>query len=432
MTAIVSVTGVLLGIAGLTIAAGLALYLASRPKAALVFWLFILCVAPFWLQIPGGISIPPSSIATLIVLPSVLKARPKDKVAGIDYVLILTAILAILAAAVRLSPQYAASALVVQWATAFFVARRLGYSLGRSFVTDVVAMAGMLVAVWAIVEFALKLHVYENVGTSLDLGFWAEIQIRGGLARSEAGFGHAIALGGFLAATVPFVMSSRYRFRLPMTAIVIGGTVATLSRGPMLSAIVAVVLAVAFLAKGISTAVRFWTVIAGSVIAIFALPPLLQKFGEISEELDPSTAYRENLWTDIPGDLNWIGQARNVGIDSAGRSLWRNLGSVDSTPLLIGLDFGWIIVGMFTACIVVACWRVLRRKGSVAEVAIVAQLPTLATVALITQYGAAVWFFAGLAVAYRHPEGDGDDEPEDQRSNAVKSSAIGPAILRDE
>ncbi|OZF39819.1 hypothetical protein CH294_06260 [Rhodococcus sp. 14-2483-1-1] len=323
--------------------------------------------------------------------------------------LVVTSILALVAAGLGLSPRYAASALVIQWAAAFFVARRLGYSLGRKYVTDVVAMAGVLVAAWAVIEFALKLHVYEHLGTELDLGFWAEIQVRGGLARSEAGFGHAIALGGFLAATVPFVMSSSYRFRLAMAALVVLGTVTTLSRGPMLSAIVAVVLAVAFLPKGVSTAVRFWTVVVGALVALFAVPPLLQKFDEISNELDPSTAYRENLWTDIPGDLNIIGQARNVGIDSQGRSLWRNLGSVDSTPLLIGLDFGWIIVAMFTACIAIVCWRVLNRKGSVAEIAVVAQIPTLATVALITQYGAAVWFFAGLAVAYRQQARDGDN-----------------------
>ncbi|TFI44665.1 hypothetical protein E4P29_07890 [Rhodococcus sp. 1R11] len=197
-----------------------------------------------------------------------------------------------------------------------------------------------------------------------------------------------------------------------MTAIVVIGTVTTLSRGPMLSAIVAVVLAVVLLARGVSTAVRFWTVVAGTLIALFAVPPLLQKFGEISNELDPSTAYRENLWTDIPGDLNWINQVRNVGVDPAGRSLRRNLGSVDSTPLLIGLDFGWIIVGLFTACIAIASWRVMSRKGSVAEIAVVAQIPTLATVALITQYGAAVWFFAGLAVAYRRQAQYDDDESE--------------------
>ncbi|KQU32228.1 hypothetical protein [Rhodococcus sp. Leaf233] len=410
MSAFDTVSGVLLGIAGLIVAGGGAFYFASRPKAALAFWLCALCVAPFWLQIPGLIAIPPSTIATLIVLPAVVRARPQDTMSGVDWMLVVTSVLALLAAGLGLSPRYAASALVIQWASAFLVARRLGYSLGRKYVTDVVAMAGVLVAAWAIIEFALKLHVYESVGTQLELGFWAEIQIRGGLARSEAGFGHAIALGGFLAATVPFVMSSSFQLRLPMTAIVVIGTVTTLSRGPMLSAIVAVVLAVVFLSKGIRTAVRFWTVVAGTLIALFAVPPLLQKFGEISNELDPSTAYRENLWTDIPGDLNWIGQARNVGIDPAGRSLWRNLGSVDSTPLLIGLDFGWIIVGLFTACIVIASWRVMSRKGSVAEIALVAQIPTLATVALITQYGAAVWFFAGLAVAYRRQAQHGDDE----------------------
>ncbi|TFI44664.1 hypothetical protein E4P29_07885 [Rhodococcus sp. 1R11] len=95
----------------------------------------------------------------------------------------MTSVLALLAAGLGLSPRYAASALVIQWASAFLVARRLGYSLGRKYLTDV-AIAGVLVAAWAIIEFALKLHVYENSGTQLELGFWAEI-------RSEAAWQEA-------------------------------------------------------------------------------------------------------------------------------------------------------------------------------------------------------------------------------------------------
>jgi hypothetical protein len=41
---------------------------------------------------------------------------------------------------------------------------------------------------------------------------------------------------------------------------------------------------------------------------------------------------------------------------------------------------------------------VVTRRASAPAIALVAQIPALATVALITQYSTMVWFVAGLAV----------------------------------
>jgi hypothetical protein len=328
----------------------------------------------------------------------------------LDALLLLTCFFCLVSFAFLDSPRYSITTLIAQWGTAYIVGRNLGTIVGAQFVSDSIAGIGAFVAIWSIVEYALQFHVFEQLGTlNASLGFWAEIQERGGVARSEAGFGHAIAMGGFLALSAPFcLVCSWSRLRIPLAVVVTVGTVCSLSRGPIASVVLSVGLALLFV-PGSRIAKR--TRLVGITVLVFACvivaPRILSRFDAVDNELAPSTEYRQRLWVMIPEDMALLGQAQNVGIDSSGRSLYRNLGSIDSTPLIIGLSFGWIVVGLLAIAMIAAIVRVLRGTSSIAEIALVGQIPTLTTVALITQYGAAVWLLVGLVAASSLQRGSG-------------------------
>lgn len=300
------------------------------------------------------------------------------------------------------TPRSAVIVLLVQWCTAYLVGRELGLICGVQFTTDLLAVTGFAVALWAIAEYFLDLHVYENTGQiSRALGFWAEIQVRGGVARSEAAFGHAIALGGFLALTIPFAMASSWKtLRIPMIFTIALGAIVTLSRGPIISVLVTVLLSIAFVSGKSVSSTKRWATVLTAGFAMVAGPILLSRFNVASSELDSSTAYRENLWTELPSDVSILGQASNMVTDRLGRSTYSGMVSIDSTPLLIGLDFGWMIILPMVVGVCFLIVRVLLRQGTSADIALIGQIPTLLTVALITQYGAAIWFMVGLALAF--------------------------------
>lgn len=390
---------------GLLIAGYVSYYLASRQRAAFVFWLLVLCTVPFWWQVTVVSGLPPATIASLIVLPAIIKARPRDQLAMVDRVLIFVIVLAFVTTVLQLSSRHVISAPVLQWVTAYVVGRRLGYACGRHFVSNTVAVAGTAIAVWAIGEYIFQVHVFEHSAITATQGSWAAIQTRGGADRSEASFGHAIALGGFLALTIPFVLTSRYKARLVMIGVIGTGILATLSRGPMLAGLLTALLVVIFFGPRLGAATRLWTSAGGLLALIFIVPMVRDQFFSASDELSSSTQARQYLWKHVPGDLHVFGQASNTQVDlsAVGKAAYRGFESIDSTPLWIGLNFGWAVVGLLAICLAAAAVRVLSRRGSPAELALIGQLPVLATVALITQYGAAVWLVAGLAVAFRDP-----------------------------
>jgi len=72
--------------------------------------------------------------------------------------------------------------------------------------------------------------------------------------------------------------------------------------------------------------------------------------------------------------------------------------SIDSAVIYAGLTYGWLFMGMLLLLYVGAGIAMLRRPTP-AGIALVSQLPSVLTVAFITQYSAFFWFVAGLAVS---------------------------------
>lgn len=72
--------------------------------------------------------------------------------------------------------------------------------------------------------------------------------------------------------------------------------------------------------------------------------------------------------------------------------------SIDSAVLDLGLRFGWVVLVLAAIPLMIAGIRVLSGKASLAEIALVGQIPLYATVAFITQYEQWIFMVLGVAV----------------------------------
>jgi hypothetical protein len=378
-------------------------------------WLLTLCAVPFWLQINAGVAFPPTAIAFAFVLPTILRIKGKS-LRGPDYFLVVFVGLSAMAVVLAHSPGAAFGAVIVQWTTAYLVGRYLAPAAGKDWTYQAISYATAFVAAWACLEYALDLHVFMNFPGTTNAGNWAAIQYRGAHARSEGAFGHAIALGGFIAMGFPFVMVAK--IRTPVRALILAllsfGMVTSLSRGPLIGAVVTVLVAVVSLPTVSMTARRrVWLGISIGIGAAIAAPRVLGVFAAISPtELEPSADYRTHLFQSVLHDLNILGPSEGLYQDASGQFAYRSFRSIDNAYALIGLQFGWLPLLLLASGLVLCAWQVLRRRGGPADVALIGQTVTLAFVALITQYGAAVWLLVGMAVAFRSRRGQDASLPD--------------------
>jgi hypothetical protein len=97
-------------------------------------------------------------------------------------------------------------------------------------------------------------------------------------------------------------------------------------------------------------------------------------------------------------DIHPLGVANNVVQSLYGQYKWRDFGSVDSAFISTALTFGWIPALLGMVGILIGVIRTIVGRATVPQVAFAAQIPVLATVALVTQYRTLVFFMAAMAV----------------------------------
>jgi hypothetical protein len=119
---------------------------------------------------------------------------------------------------------------------------------------------------------------------------------------------------------------------------------------------------------------------------------------EAGGEAAGSAAYRADLLTLVP-QMRLLGVAEVFQVLPDGTAYFGNFRSIDSALILLGLSFGLIPLVAVAGLLVAAAVLMLRGKATPPTIALVAQLPSLATVALITQYSFFLWFICGLAVS---------------------------------
>ena len=402
--AVIAMDGILLATLGVILAA-LGLMIAHRsPRFAVVLALASVCFVPIWIGarigFNGNLFAPAAVLATTAVAVALLPVRglrpsPIDAVLGL---LLLFATVSF----VTSDPGLALSFLVTPFS--YFVG---GYAFGRIAAAQIgvdtvyaaVAILFTVVAVLAIVEFVTGINPFTALRVDGSLyREWGDIQPRGGINRAEGAFGHPIALGCCLALAIPLALAARLHFvlRLGMVGLMLVATVLTFSRIGIICAFLGVALCALFLVRRLSGRQRVALVAGGVALALPMLPLVTTILGAAGDEASNSADYRADLFP-LLTEANLVGFADSVNRSPVGNLSFGNFVSIDSQLVLTGLTSGLLALFAVVLVMVAAIILLLRGRAEPATIAVIAQLPALATVALITQYTVMLWLVVGVA-----------------------------------
>lgn len=383
----------------------LALVVARRaPRLALAGWLATLCAVPVWLGSGIGLPLEPQVIVGLGVLAALLPMHSRVPLRVTVADLVVAALLVSALVPVVLGRANASSVVVLlaQWVGAFLLGRLIVYRVPLDRVHAAVAVAFSCVAVLAVAESVTGWNPFLAVpGSGGSYDTWAVIQERGGEARAEGAFGHSIALGGSLALALPLTLVAPFRpwVRAAMAVLMLLASAATLSRIGVATAVLGLVLTLLLL-PGVDLPVRLRWWLSGGLVALAAVvvPVVARVFAVAGQEASDSAAYRRDLLA-LLDEVQLLGVSPVYHVTPSGRAYFGDFRSIDSALILLALNHGWLPLLCVLAGVCLAVGALLSGRATAATVALVAQLPAVATVALITQYSGWLWFVAGLAVA---------------------------------
>jgi hypothetical protein len=380
--------------------------LRYAPRSAFALWLLVLCAVPVWAGVTVVVDWEPEVLVTLLVLTCLVSLRPRGGAPvagrltladGVVALFVLAALVPIATGATSVSDVFV---LLAQWTGAFLVGRLIGRRVELTWVYGALTVAFSLVAVLALVEFATGWNPFVGIPGSGSLhDAWSPIQERGGRARAEGAFGHSIALGASLALALPLTLVAPFRagVRVALAVLLLAASAVTFSRVGLATAVLGVVLCVAFLRSDLSPRVRL-VVVSGLVVVGAGVSSLLSGvFAAAGAEATDSAGYRWALLDLVPEIALFDRSGSAYGLAS-GERYFGDFSSIDNALLLLGLRYGWVPLVLVTGLLLVACATVLRGRATAPTIALVAQVPSFVSVALITQYATLVWFVAGLAV----------------------------------
>jgi hypothetical protein len=388
------------------------------PRLALVSYLGVLAFVPVWAGVTVHVFFQPQVLWGLVVLAAMFPLAARRGLRpiladGLVALFVLASLAPLLTGRATLTSVFVA---VVQWMGAYLVGRLLPGQAGYEWLLRVVSLVFTVVALLALVEYVTGLNPFVLVpGAGDQYAVWGDIQERGGVARAEGAFGHSIALGAALSMAVPLALASPFRLgvRLGMVLLMVGGVVVTFSRIGLISTVIGIVLSVLVL-REVPTRLRL--LLAGSLAAVgvAVLPLVTRVFTAAGDEASNSAAYRGDL-LGLVGDMRALGFSSSFYRAADGDVFFGSFRSIDSALILQGLTYGWLSLVAAVVLLAAAVLAVLTRRADAPTIALVAQIPALATVALITQYSSMIFFAGGLAVyaqSLRHRPGDqGRPEP---------------------
>ena len=100
---------------------------------------------------------------------------------------------------------------------------------------------------------------------------------------------------------------------------------------------------------------------------------------------------------------------------------------MDSALILAGLTYGLVVVVLLCVLCLTAVVALLRKDPSPPLIALVVQIPIVATVALITQYAAFLWFIVGLAVSAQAARDISPPAVRNRASSARETRTLDPS-----
>ena len=383
-----------------------AVAIRARPRLAVLLWLGTVCFIPIWLGVNLGQYYQPAQIVAMFII-IVLFPRLRSRFGGADLVVLLFAAVSLIPVILGTGSRATASVLLLQWLVAFMLGRILPQRIDIQWVYGAIGIFFTAVGILAIAEFFTSYNPFVKIAASNRLyEIWGMLQNRGGFIRAEGAFGHSIALGSCLALSIAPTLASRFNLavRAGMVLVMVSATVVTFSRISMVCAVLSVVVSVLFLPDRMSFRVRVCLVSGMAVVGITVASFVTRTFEAAGSEATNSAAYRGNLTTLIP-DMAPLGLSSIASRTSTGELYFGRFRSIDSEIILLGLTYGWIPLVIALTLLFAAAVAVILRRVNPPAVAIIGQIPALATVALITQYEMYFWFMAGLcAFAYSNHE----------------------------
>jgi hypothetical protein len=399
----------------------LGLFIRRTPRLGIVLWLVTIAFVPVWLGVTVKFYLMPAVALGLVVVAFVVHRRPiklglADLLVGAFF---LSCVTPLITGGATVTTVFV---VLTSWLVPFLLGRLATRSVGLRWTYDATAIVFGVVALVLLIEFVTNWNFFTTVlarGNGLYTA-WGTIQERGGVSRAEGAFGHSIAAGSAVAMAMPLALGSRFPawLRISLVLIMGAGVVVTLSRVSMLGAILGVLFCL-FLLRGMALQSRLGLILAGGVVAE-GLLPFVVKTLQASDEAAGSASYRAWLLDLVP-QISILGFSPAGTRGSDGKLYFGGFQSIDSQLIFTGLLYGWFALIIGIVGLLVAVVTVFSRRASPATISVVAQIPALATVALITQYSEFFWFMVGLAVCsqveQRHElasdQADGSTDSED-------------------
>lgn len=381
----------------LALVGGLAAAVFFRPKVGVLLWLLTVAFVPFWMGASFVVYFMPTSLLGIVLLAAVRPGLPR--LGSADLVALFFFISCLAPLLVGGATQSTIFGALAYWLVAFLLGRLLPGKVDVQWIYTCAAVIFTVVAGLAVLEFFLGWNPFVTLGPANDLHVkWGNLQGRGSLVRAEGAFGHSIALGCSLALALPLTMAAslRVRTRLLMVVVLLGGVAVTISRISMLCAVLSVLLTTAFAAgipRQLKVGILALLAVAGAVLA----PSFVAIFQSAGDEATNSANYRGDLLQLVP-DIHSLGVSSAAYRSPTGELFFGRFQSIDSQFLFTGLTYGWFALISGLVLLAAGVIIVVLGRATPATVAVIAQIPALATVALITQYSMWFWFMAGLAV----------------------------------
>jgi hypothetical protein len=398
------IAGPVAAIAALALCAAAAVCFVSRrfPTIAAACWLLLLVLIPPWVSASVlGLRVAPAAALSILILIGRL-GLPLPKFNKYDFIAIALGG-ALFAALIGGSPRYLTVQGVGEWLLCYAAARSL-FSDPRARETAPLVIVGTTLAVLSVIQATTLLDASSIFSASFGTetgSEWRALQYRAGTVRSEVTLGHSIALAGVLSLCLPYVLKVKHVIvRLALGLLVLVGIVATQSRAGLVVVGLICVLFVITTRKTSPTA-KVLLLIPPVGVLFFALPGLIQNFvlggGDSSSEVTQGTEYRFNLLNAF-GQVNLFGLGDDASLALDGVSYtWGSFRSIDNAFLYLGLYLGAVAAVLFLLPTILAAFDGWKYGWTVAQVAVVAQIPLLLTVAPITQYQSVYWFVIGIA-----------------------------------
>lgn len=371
----------------------------SAPRLVVAGWAAVSFLVPIWVGVQAGVYFAAVTGVTIVALAAWSTAS-----LTLSYIDVLVGgfVLLVLAAFALGGATWGHVLIVLfGWFLPYIWGRIVLARVEAGWLYACIAVAATAAAVLGIIEFTTGFNPFVQIEVPNSAwNTWHELQPRGGFIRAEGAFGHSIAFASALAMSCVFVVVTRWPVwvRLACLAVIITAIGMSFSRIGLLGLALTLVLAVLLLGRWITRSMRLGIAILLIVAVAISVPLLSDVFTAAGDEAEGSAEYRSDL-------VGLIGTMRALGITSSwtvlpsGETYYGSYQSIDSELVLTGLRFGALPLLVLVVAIVACVVSLLQRRATPAAVALTAQIPAFAAVALITQYGYLVWFVAGLAVA---------------------------------